>query len=582
MSVSGAQIIADELVNRGVDRVYCLHGGHLQPIFEELSHRDVEIVTTRDERAAVYMAHAHYQVTGETGVALATAGPGVTNALTGVANADSYQVPVLLIGGCAGVKQFERIALQEMDQVRVFEPITRWAGTVYEAERIPEYLDLALRKAEQPRPGPSFLNVPLDVLNERLPERALETDVVKTYREPAGSVRAHPAPEAIEAAAEAIRAADQPVAISGVGVLNADVEQQLREFVETADVAYLDSAESRGYLSAEHPRNVNAARSMTLGDADLVVLIGKRFDFTLAYGSDVFINEAASVVQIDADAGEIGRNRPADVAVVGDEAAALDALVDALDDTQLSRDDGWLEALRQKDRSSRERLEEKLWVDDETIHPWRLCAELRERLDDDAYVACDGGDILSFGRIALGVDEPGHWFTSGPFGCLGSTVAFATATAILRPDSQVVGLIGDGSFGFNAMELDTAARYEADVTFVVANNAAWNIDRYDQQETYENVVGTELQSTRYDLLAEAVHGHGEHVETLSELVPALDRALEYDGPAVVDVRVQRDVPSPDWKQGMTSHDNLQMPDMQLLQPWDEAERKKRDWAADVE
>jgi acetolactate synthase-1/2/3 large subunit len=577
MSVTGAELLVKALADRGVGRVYGLHGGHLQRIIDFLPDYGIDFVTTRDERAAAYMAHAHYQITGEPGVAFATAGPGVTNALTGVANAQSYEAPILLVGGSASLKQQERIALQELEQVDLYEPITEWAGTVYEAERMPEYVDLAMRKARRPRPGPAFLNVPMDVQNEKVPDEWLEAgrDVVQEYSAP-DAQRPQPGADATARLVTALEEAERPVVISGVGVMNSGVGDTLQEFVEAAGVPYLDTAESRGYVPGDHPMNVNAARSKVGGEADTIVLLGKRLDFTLAFGSDVFFNPDATLVQVDADESEIGRNRPIDVPVVGDERATLEHLLEE-DLAALTRgwDDGWIGEVREADASSREELEERLATDAEPIHPWRLCGEVRDRIEEDAYVACDGGDILSFGRIALDVKQPRHWLTSGPFGCLGATVAQSIAAALLEPDSQVVCLIGDGSFGFDALELDTAARYDADVTFVVANNAAWNIDRFDQKEQFDRIVGTELQATRYDLLAEAVGGHGERVEAVDELGPALDRAIEYAGPAVVNVVIDRDAPSPDFQQGMQSHGNHDMPDLQLLKPWDEAERDKR-------
>lgn len=577
MPYTGADLLAKALVDRGIEQVYGLHGGHLQRIFDTLPDFGIDIVTTRDERAAAYMAHAHYQVTGEPGVALATAGPGVTNALTGVANAQSYQVPMLLIGGSASLKQQERIALQELEQVDLYEPITKWAGTVFEAERMPEYVDIAMRNAHRPRPGPAFLNIPMDVQNEKVPEDWLEDEngIVQEY--PAtNNRRPRPGTTATAALLSTLEEAERPVLISGVGVLNAGVEDTLQQFVEAARLPYLDTAESRGYVPGSHPLNVSAARSKAVGEADTIILLGKRLDFTLAFGSDVFFNPDATLVQIDADESEIGRNRPIDVPVVGDERATLEILLEAdLDALTNDWDEDWIEELCDSDSSSREGLEPKLAIDETPIHPWRLCGEVRDRIEEDAYVACDGGDILSFGRIALDVQRPRHWLNSGPFGCIGATVAQSIAAALLEPDTQVISLIGDGSFGFNAIELDTAARYGADVTFVVSNNAAWNIDRYDQKERYENIVGTELQHTRYDLFAEAVGGFGEHVEDVDELGPALDRAIEFDGPSVVNAVVQRDVPSPDFQQGMQSHENHDMPDLQLLKPWDEHERDKR-------
>lgn len=577
MPITGAELLAKALANRGIDQVYGLHGGHLQRIFDVLPKYDIDIVTTRDERAAAYMAHAHYQVTGEVGVALATAGPGVTNALTGVANAQSYQAPMVLIGGSAALKQQERVALQEIEQVDIYEPITEWAGTIYEAERMPEYLDLAMRNALKARPGPSFLNIPVDVQNEKVPEEWLEEELDVIQKYPAHQKqRPQPGASAIANLLSTLKTAERPVLISGVGALNSDVGETLKQFVEQAGIPYLDTAESRGFVPGSHQLNINASRSKAVSEADTIILLGKRLDFTLAFGSDVFFNPDATLIQIDADESEIGRNRPVDIPVVGDERATLEYLLEEdLEALTESWNHNWIEELCEADASSRAELEDRLTIDDQPIHPWRLCGEVRDRIEEDAYVACDGGDILSFGRIALDVEQPGHWLTSGPFGCIGATVAQSIAAALLRPENQVISLIGDGSFGFNAIELDTAARFDADVTFVVANNAAWNIDRFDQKELYDNVVGTELQHTRYDMFAEAVGGHGEHVEEVDELGPALDRAIEYSGPSVVNVLLQRDTPSPDFQQGMQSHTNHDIPDLQLLKPWDESERDKR-------
>lgn len=578
MPITGAELLAKALADRGIDQVYGLHGGHLQRIFDVLPKYGIDIVTTRDERAAAYMAHAHYQITGEPGVAFATAGPGVTNALTGVANAHSYQAPMLLIGGSASLKQQERVALQEIEQVDLYEPVTEWAGTVFEAERMPEYVDIAMRNAQRPRPGPSFLNVPMDVQNENVPDEWLDEDIDVVQEFPsAKKQRPRPGEAATAELVSMLEAAERPVLISGVGVLNSAVGERLRQFVEAAGIPYLDTAESRGYVPGTHPMNVNASRSKAVGEADTIILLGKRLDFTVAFGSDVFFNPDATLVQIDADESEIGRNRPIDVPVVGDERATLDFLLkedlNALTDNW---DEGWIEDIRESDATSRDGLEQKFAIDENPIHPWRLCGEVRDRIEEDAYVACDGGDILSFGRIALDVQRPRHWLNSGPFGCIGATVAQTIVAALLEPDKQVISLIGDGSFGFNAIELDTAARYGADVTFVVSNNAAWNIDRFDQKERFDHIIGTELQHTRYDMFAEAVGGHGEHVEQVDELGPALDRAIEFSGPSVVNVVVQRDAPSPDFQQGMQSHGNHDMPDLQLLKPWDEVERDKRD------
>lgn len=579
MSLSGAELLAKSLSAEGVDRIYGIHGGHTQPLFDALPEYDIELIGVRDERAGAHMAHAHYQATGEIGVATATAGPGITNAATGVANAYYYHLPMLLIGGCESVKQFDRRALQGIGQkqTQLYEPITKWAGTVFEAARFPEYVDTALKHAFEPRPGPSYLNVPMDVLQETVPDGQLDNGVVQDYSSENKTFRQRPDPASIEGVVSALQEAERPIVMTGVGVVNSGVTDELDRLLNVSPMPYLGTAESAGFLSETHPLNMNAARSKTVGDADLVLLVGKSFDFGVAYGSDVFFDDQVTFVQMDADPREIGRNRPIDVPVVGNEAVALQMLTTELRDATLPAWDGWIETLQSIDQENRDKLESRIESarGESPVHPWRLCGAVQAYIDSDAYVACEGGDILSFGRIALGVEEAGHYFQPGPFGCLGAAVPSCIATALLEPDRQVVGVIGDGSFGFSQMELETAARYGANVTFFVANNAAWNGDRLDQVHNHDHVVGTELSHMRYDLIAESVGGHGEHVQQDSELDAAVRRAIEFDGPAVVNTIVQRDVLSPDYQRGMHADEEGNMAELHVSLPWESAANEKR-------
>lgn len=560
-----SQLIAQFLKTRGVDRVFGLCGGHILPIWDWIDRVEIPIIDVRDERAAVHMAHAHSDLTEHLGVALVTAGPGMTNALTGIANASVSRVPVLIISGVPPRPQENMGALQAIPQTDIVRPITRYARTVWRAEHVLRELDEAVACAEghMSDAGPAFIDFPTDLLREKL-----DDGLVDPSRFPArGETPLSPSAESVRLGVDAIWGARRPLVISGRGA-RASGDSLLR-FLEALDCLYIDTGESRFLIPEDHPAFVPAMRGQAMKDADVVITLGRSLDFQLGYGSAaVFPN--AKFVRLGTSASELRGTRRADVEIFGTPVRALDAMVDAAHGVRPAVDGAWVQEMRSRDRDRRRGLLRQLAEagagEDGAMHPYRLLGCVRERLAKDAVIIADGGDFLSFSRIAL---TGGAYLDCGPFGCLGVGVPFGIAAGLAFPERQVVVLSGDGSFGFNAMELDTCRRHKARVVFVVANNRAWNIERNDQKISYGGrIVGTELEGCDYAKLAQAFGIHGERVEDVYALPAALSRAFER-APAVLEVIVTRDAMSPDALSGIPV-----IPERQALTSWDEMERAK--------
>jgi acetolactate synthase I/II/III large subunit len=563
---SVAELVMEFLVRRKVDRIFGLQGGHIQPIWDELGKRGVRIVDVRDEGAAVHMAHAHSVLTGGLGVAMATAGPGVTNCVTAMANAQLERAPVLLIGGCAPVPQDDLGPLQGIAHVEIMRPVTRLARTLRVAGNILRDLDKAASTAlgDGNAPGPVYVEIPTDVLRE-----SVHSNLVLDEYLDGGTPRVIPPdPDDIERAASLIAAARRPLVITGRGAMGA--RRELGKFLDATHAAYLDTQESRGLVSADHPSVVGAMRARAMQEADLVVVIGRKLDYQVGYGSPaVFPN--ARFVRIADNWEELRENRRGAAEIFAAPAKALGELAAVLRGRPVSADTAWLSKLRQEHvrRSSQyaEALKSAPAGRDGKMHPNRIFAALQAVLKPDAIAIADGGDILSFARTGLTAST---YMDSGAFGCLGVGVPYGIAAALAFPGRQVVVVTGDGAFGINAMEIDSAKRHGATAVFIVANNAAWNIERYDQEVNYGGrVVGTTLQYADYAAMARGFGLHAERVTDPGRLKGALEAALT-NAPALIDVVLTQDAPSSDAGKGLGW-----VPDHQALTAWDQAERKRR-------
>jgi acetolactate synthase-1/2/3 large subunit len=565
---SVAAWIAHMLEARGVDRIFGLQGGHIQPIWDHAARRGIRIIDVRDEGAAVHMAHAHAELTGGLGVVMVTAGPGVTNCVTGIANASLARAPVLLIGGCTSRPQANMGPLQDIPHVDILRPVTRYCRTARVPEQVPRELDeaIACASGDFGEPGPSYVEVPTDVLRTRVPGGLLPADWIA----PKPPRRPVPDPGRVAEATAAIRAAKRPLVVSGRGARGTG--EALVRFLDATGALYLDTQESRGLVPVDHPSVVAAARAVAMAQADLVITLGRKLDYQLGFGSPAVFTEAR-FLRIADTAGELVDNRRGSPELLASVDLALDALTEALGNDAGARDKGWLEGLSAKHRervAKGESTPAPQTGPDGKIHPLAIFEALKQVADPDYIAVADGGDLLSFARVGLTART---YLDAGAFGCLGVGVPFAVAAALACPDRQVISVTGDGAYGINAMEIDTAVRHGAKAVFIVSNNAAWNIERYDQEFNYGGrVVGTTLRHSDYAAMARALGAHGERVEDPADLVDAIRRGLA-NAPAVIDVVTSQGAVSSDAMKGLGF-----VPDYQALTAWDDAERKRRETA----
>ena len=528
----------------GVRHLFTLCGLHIAPIYAACVEEGISIVDTRHEQAAAHAADAYARLTRGVGVVAVTAGPGVTDALTGVANAFAASSPVLLLGGAAPTFNAGKGSLQEMEQVDLFTRITKWSDRIPAPDRVPTYLARAFRTMLSGRPGPVFLEVPWDVLSNGADDE--ETKLPTGYRTRA---RVQSDPEFVSHAARLLERAERPAIIAGSSIWWDDAPEALARLADrTGAPVYLNGA-GRGSLPPDHPHFFTHTRKDALGEADVVVVAGTPLDFRLGYGAG--FSAEAKIIQIDADASEIGRNRAVEVGLVGDSHSVLGQLAEALPRGRSSG--AWLEHLRQRETRKAEKQRAFEQSDQTPIHHFRLAKELDEvaRATGDPMFVADGGNWVAIAAKVIRLQKPGRWLDPGPLGCLGVGAPFALAAKLLHPSRPIFVIQGDGSFGLNGMDFETAIRFGLPMVCVVGNDASWGQIRLPQLEFFgpEKSPATLLAPTRYDKVVEAFGGYGEHVEDPGKIRPALERALASGKVACVDVRLDPAAPAASGAQG---------------------------------
>ena len=535
--VDGGDLVARAIKLEGVDTIFTLCGGHVQAIYDACLDEEIKVIDVRHEQVAGHAAEGWSRATRRCGVAVVTAGPGVTDCVTAIANAYQNRSPLLVIGGRSPLMRFEMGALQEMDQVELLRPITKWARCVYDTARIPEYIASAFRAALTGRQGPVFLEIPTDVLFRKVEEK--DVYFPQSYR-PQG--RVYPDPKAIKSAAEIIAKAERPLIMAGSAIYWQDAHEELRHFVEVAQSPLYLNAMGRGSVSQDHPLFFSRTRRNALGKADAIVVLGTPLDFRLSYGKR--FNPEARTIQVDTDPQELARNRDIDVAIEGDAKAALEMLIGELESTRADHKE-WLTGLREGENKVRAQMEEWMNSDREPIHPLRLCREMAEFVDDNTIVVGDGGDIVSQASRILPINNPGQWYDPGPMGTLGVGTGFCMAINSVYPDKRILLVNGDGAFGLNGFEFDTFVRFNMPVVSVVGNDRQWGQITVGQRAMYgkERVIASMLgDSARYDQVVEGLGGHGEFVTKPDEIRPAIERAFASGKPACVNVIMDQEPP----------------------------------------
>jgi acetolactate synthase-1/2/3 large subunit len=532
--IHGGQVIARALRAEGVDTVFVLTGGHIVPILDGCVLEGIRVVDVRHEQAAAHAADAYARLTGRLGVAVVTAGPGVTDALTGVANAWFANSPVLLLGGRHLTTEDLRGGLQEMDHPRLFDPITRWAGTARSTARLAEYVATAARQAFSGRGGPVFLDVPWDVSADMVEETAIPWPADYRANRPGGA-----SPDTVTEVAELLSRAERPVVFGGTGLrwtAAPDLPGALDAFATALQVPVFLNSLARGSLPWGHPLLGNRSRSFGLGGADVVVALGVDWDFRTGFGKRVGAD--ATVLQIDSEPGRIGWNRSADVGITADPGTFLEQLLTVVGTFGHTGPRPWAEEVLAEEARKLAAAEEVAAAETSPVHPERFGRDVAEFFDTDAIVAADGGDIVSTTAKWLRTSRPGGLLDPGPFGCLGVGAPFAVAARAVRPETRTGIVFGDGSFGFNGMEFDTLVRHEMPVVAVVGNDGAWNnIKAVHRMLAPERLVAADIGVRPYHDVVAALGGYGEFVDDPAELRPALERAQDAGVPALVNVHI---------------------------------------------
>jgi len=523
----GGHIVARQLKSEGVDCLFTLCGGHVAPIYDGCLRFGIDIIDTRHEQAAVHAADGWARLTRKPGVAILTAGPGVTDGVTGVANAMQAQIPIVVLGGATENRFKGRGSLQEMDQTPLLSAVSKAAFTATDPKRLAEYVRTAFRIATSGVPGPVFIELPFDVLTAQVQDPYVPPAGIEWPRQPGD-------PQAIERTARLIDGAHKPILFVGSQVYWDDAAGELRRLAERANMPVFMNAMGRGSLPSDHPLSFANARKLAFRSTDLVVVVGTPLDFRVGYGAG--INQQAKIVQIDRNPNVVGQNRAVEAAILGDARSILGQLADAASPAPAPRAD-WVREMRASEEKKTGELMVHAMSDASPINHYRLGRAIAEAIDEDTIVIGDGGDCVALGSKVIPRGLPGTWMDPGPLGCLGIGAPFAIAAKKLHPTKKVLILSGDGSFGLNGFDLDTCLRFDLPVTVVVGNDAAWGQIRGPQLMIFgaERAPATKLAATRYDKVVEGLGGIGYHVDEASRLTPTIREALAQDRVSCVNV-----------------------------------------------
>jgi len=543
--ITGGELVAKALKAEGIDVIYTLCGGHIIDIYNGCLNEGIKIIDVRHEEVAAHAADGYARMTGKPGCAVVTAGPGTTHAITGVANAFRAEIPMLLIGGQSSLTQHKMGSLQDLPHVDMMQPITKFAATVMSTERCADMVSMAFRETRNGSYGPSFLEIPRDVLDTSVP-------LSKATLPQAGMYSASPKtladPVDIQKAADMISKAERPCILLGQQVWTCQSSEEAVEFVRKMNIpAYLNGA-ARGTLPPGDPHHFHRTRRNAFTKSDCIIIVGTPFDFRMGYGKR--LNPNANVIQIDMDYRTVGKNRDITIGLVGHIGRTLSAIADA--GTKTNRDD-WFKELRSGEESALEKLMPTFTTDKSPISPYRVAWELNQFLNEDTIYIGDGGDVVTISAQAVQPKRPGGWMDPGPLGTLGVGVPYAIAAKQSSPESEVLLYCGDGAFSMTGMDFEAFVRHKLPVLVVVGNNSAQNQIRFGQIMKYgeeKGNVGNILGDVPFDEFAKVFGGHGESVREAKDIQPALQRAREAvkaGTPAIVNIWVDKEEYAPGTK-----------------------------------
>ena len=525
--ISGGHLVAKALKNEGVDTIFTLCGGHIIDIYDGCIDEGIRIIDVRHEQTAAHAADGYSRQTGKLGCVVTTAGPGCTNAMTGVATAFRSESPILHIGGQSSLTQHKMGSLQDLPHVEMMTPITKFAAGVMSTERVADMISMAARECFNGAYGPSYLEIPRDVLDREIP---FENAIIPARGHYRASVKSVGDPDDIEKLAEILVNAERPAMLLGSQVFMSRGHNDGIELARGLNIPLYMNGASRGILPPGDPHYFNRTRSSAFKKADVIVIVGTPFDFRMGYGKR--ISREAKLIQIDQDYRTVGKNRDISMGLAGDPGAILAAILQAStvrNDNGARKRQSWLDELRVEEVQKTEKLMPMFQSTDSPIHPYRLAWEINEFLTDDTIYIGDGGDIVTISAQAVQPRKPGNWMDPGALGSLGVGTGFAMAAGLAHPEKEVVCLYGDGSFGMTVFDMETANRFGAPYIAIVGNNSSMNQIRFGQITKYgeeRGNTGNKLGDVPFGTFAEMLGGFGAEVREPENIRQTLEEARE--------------------------------------------------------
>ena len=525
--ISGGHLVAKALKAEGVEVIFTLCGGHIIDIYDGCLDEGIDIIDVRHEQVAAHAADGYSRQTGKPGCAVVTAGPGTTDAITGIANAFRAESPMLMIGGQGALTQHKMGSLQDLPHVDILSPITKFAATVPSTERVADLVSMAFRECFNGAPGPSFLEIPRDVLDAKVDLSKARIPQAGHYR---ASTKLSADPVDVQRLADLLMKAERPCVLFGTQTWTSRATDAAREFARTLNIPAYMNGSGRGTFPPGDPHHFHRTRRMAFSKADVIVIVGTPFDFRMGYGRR--LGSEATVVQIDMDYRTVGKNRDISFGLVGDIGQVLSSVLAATTgttDNGAKKRQAWLDELRAAEQVAYEKLMPSFKSESVPINPYRVAYELNEFLTDDTIYIGDGGDVVTITAQAVQPHQPGHWMDPGPLGTLGVGVPFAMAAKYAHPEKEVLCYFGDGAFTLTGWDLETCQRFKLPILGVIGNNSAMNQIRCGQINKYgaeRGNVGNLLGDVDFEKFAEMLGGYGEAVRDPKDIRPALDRARE--------------------------------------------------------
>lgn len=533
---TGAELFVDAIERRGIRDIFTLVGDHLNDVLLCAGSRGFRIMDMRHEAAVVHAADAWARIHRKPSLSLVTGGPGHTNSLTGIATAYATASPVITVSGSRASTQAQRGAFQELDQMGMVKPVVKWAAEPSDVTQIPFYVGRAFSEAAAGRGGPVHLTIPADLFAAKT-DRPIP-DLVRNNTLSLQTIDS----KSVESILDLFRSSTRPVIIAGSGVWWSGAENELGEFAKRTQTPVYSITLARGAFPDSAPLSfgyadpsLNRAAAKAFAEADLVLVLGKRIDFRLGFGSAKLFSPKAKFIQVDIYPAEIGINRAIGIGVCADIKATLQALLEALGD-EVWPEKPWLEQLRAYKQEWNSWLDTQAAIGGAPLHPAAFFSVLRDSLPPDILYSWDGGDFVHWGRAMLPALYPGGWMRLGPLATIGAALPNGLALQMAHPNRPVVIITGDGSLGFYIAELDTAVRHGLPVVVIVGNDAGWGLERELQGPA--RTVGCELRATRYDIVMQGFGGEGENITELNQVAPAVKRAFASGRPYLLNVNVR--------------------------------------------